>query len=85
MPKIMMSASEGSKRDHPAGNAKNPRTFAASAMPEIRRPNPNSRPARYPKITFDLFDRCRSFGTRWLVTLASNSEAVMKTNCDRDG
>ena len=46
IPKRMIKAKDGSKRDGSVGSAKNRKTLAESAIPEINRPSPNSSPAK---------------------------------------
>lgn len=55
MPKRMISARDGSKRDKSVSNAKNLNTLAESAIPEVKRPSPNSKPARWEEIVWDIF------------------------------
>ena len=86
MPKRMIRASDGSNRERSTGKAKNRRTLAGSAIPDINRPSPNSSPAKYEKIVFDVSDGRRILGTtRWFVMRASNTEAVMKIHSGDDG
>jgi hypothetical protein len=46
IPKMIINASDGSNRDRSVRKAKNLKTLAESAIPEIIRPSPNSSPAR---------------------------------------